>query len=249
MNRMIGMSCLVLLANVVVQANETVPLDVPAALDPDNVSSADRGPIFKDDFEGRDSLGDGYVVGPGMDSAWRVVDGVLLGKQVRDDHGSVMRKQLDFQDIVIEFKFRFSGGSRFNFVIDDKQEKSVHAGHICRVSISPKKLTIGDDKTGTMNLEVRARRKDTNLSPEKREELAKFLEQKQASAPTDLRQGKWYHMRVSIHGDRMDANLDGKLVASLRSPGIAHPTKTQFGMTVNGSTIDFDDLKVFVVGD
>ena len=31
----------------------------------------------------------------------------------------------------------------------------------------------------------------------------------------------------------------------LRSPGIDHPTKTKFGFTVNGETIDFDNLKVY----
>lgn len=43
----------------------------------------------------------------------------------------------------------------------------------------------------------------------------------------------------------MEACVDGELAASLTSPGIDHQTKTKFGMTVNGSTIDFDNLKVF----
>ena len=61
---------------------------------------------------------------------------------------------MDFDDVDIQFNFRFGDGKSFNFVIDDANEKSVHAGHICRVSIIPKYLRIGDDKTGSMNLEV-----------------------------------------------------------------------------------------------
>ncbi|MGY8696780.1 MAG: hypothetical protein ACKVGW_21605, partial [Verrucomicrobiia bacterium] len=54
-------------------------------------------------------------------------------------------------------------------------------------------------------------------------------------------------LRVVINGELMEAYLDGKRVAGVRSPGIAHLTKTKFGMTVNGSTIDFDNLKVYKV--
>ena len=59
--------------------------------------------------------------------------------------------------------------------------------------------------------------------------------------------GQWYRLRVVINGELMEAYLDGKRVAGVRSPGIAHLTKTKFGMTVNGSTIDFDNLKVYKV--
>ena len=73
---------------------------------------------------------------------------------------------MKFKDIDIEFDFRFNGGTRFNFVLDDQNEKSVHSGHICRVSISPKMVSVSDDKTGSMNLEVRTQRQDKDLSDE-----------------------------------------------------------------------------------
>ncbi len=38
--------------------------------------------------------------------------------------------------------------------------------------------------------------------------------------------------------------IDDEVAASLRSPGFAHPTKAKFGFMVNGSTIDFDNLRV-----
>ncbi len=203
--------------------------------------------IFEDTFEGRLELGDGYKISLASQEAWTFVDGILVGKQTQDDHGSVMRKLIDFKDIDIEVDFRLNGGTRFNFVIDDENEKSVHAGHICRVSISPQKMNVSDDKTGIYNLDIRALRLTPDLPEEKKEWLADFLKDKNDAGSVDLKQGQWYHLRVLIDGDLMEAYLDGKRVAGVRSEGIAHPTKTKFGMTVNGSTIDFDNLKVYKV--
>ena len=203
--------------------------------------------IFEDNFEGRSELGPEYKTALAGSEAWTFADGILVGKQTNDGHGSVMRKILDFKDIDIEIDIRFNGGTRFNFVIDDENEKSVHAGHICRVSISPNKMTASDDKTGIYNLDIRAMRKDANLPKDKKEWLANFLKDKNDSGTVDMNTGQWYRLRVVINGEFMEAYLDGKRVAGVRSPGIAHSTKTKFGMTVNGSTIDFDNLKVYKV--
>ena len=45
--------------------------------------------------------------------------------------------------------------------------------------------------------------------------------------------------------DFKKAFIDGELITKLKSPGIDHPTKSKLGMTVNGTTIDFDNFKVF----
>ena len=152
--------------------------------------------------------------------------------------------ELDFDDVDIQFDFRFSGGKSFNLVIDDANEKSVHAGHICRASIFPKSLRIGDDKTGSMNLEVRKQRQDKTLSTEDAEALQELLARTQSSAKISIKPGEWHTLRIRIRGDIMKAFLDGELVTSLRSPGFDHPTKTKFGFTVNGESIDFDNLVV-----
>ena len=76
--------------------------------------------LFSDDFENRTEIGDEYFTALGGPDAWQIQDGVLIGKQTNPEHGAVFRKELQFDDIDIEIDFRFSGGSRFNFVIDDK---------------------------------------------------------------------------------------------------------------------------------
>jgi hypothetical protein len=199
---------------------------------------------FNDDFESRSEIGENYTTARGMADAWSVVDGVLIGKQTNDDHGAVIRTELDFSDVDIQFDFRFSGGKSFNFVIDDKNDKSVHAGHVARVSIFRKRLNISDDKTGGMNLEVRKMRNDKNLSEEDAKSLAEILKRTQSAVKIDLHPGDWHTLRIRMKGNIMKAFLDDEMVTSLRSPGFAHPTKTKLGFTVNGSTIDFDNFRI-----
>lgn len=155
-------------------------------------------PSFKDDYENRTQIGRQYTTARGHEDAWTVSDGILVGKQTNNDHGAVIRTELEFDDVDIQFDFRFSGGKSFNFVIDDQNEKSVHAGHICRVSVFSKSLRIGDDKLGAMNLEVRRQRQDNNLSGKAAAALAQLLKRTQSSAKVDIKPGKWHTLRIRI---------------------------------------------------
>lgn len=205
----------------------------------------ERVVLFSDNFDGRETIGDDYVLKGDMGKGWSLVDGVLVCAQFKEDHGSVIRRNHDFADIDLEIDFRFNGGKSFNFVLDDQNEKSVHAGHICRVSIFPKNLIVQDDKTGVMNQTIRKKRKSKNLSSAEKKQLEKLLVTKKASGKLALKKGQWYRLRIQIAGDRLTASIDDEEIASLQSPGIAHPTKTKFGMTVNGKTIEFDNLVVY----
>ena len=71
--------------------------------------------LVSDDFE-RTVLGDWKAVIP----TFTVTNGVLVGRQTRDAHGSVGAVKAAFKDGVIEFKFRFEGATSFNAVCDDK---------------------------------------------------------------------------------------------------------------------------------
>jgi hypothetical protein len=71
--------------------------------------------LVSDDFE-RTGLGDWKAVIP----TFFVTNGVLVGRQTRDNHGSVGAVKAAFKDGVIEFKFRLEGSTGFNAVCDDK---------------------------------------------------------------------------------------------------------------------------------
>lgn len=190
---------------------------------------------ISDHFD-RTEIGDSWS---GHMYSFSIQDGSLVASQLPDaDHGAVIRAQLDFRNVTIDFDVKFEGGERFNFVIDDKNCEEVHAGHICRVSINRNKLTVQDDRTGVMNLELRELRKQSEMA----DQIEAFLETTKSSGDFQFADGRWYHMRVVIDEDRMSAFVDGKLIAKLTSPGIAHPTKTQFGFTVTGRDILFDNV-------
>jgi hypothetical protein len=76
--------------------------------------------IFSDDFEGRSELGNGYSKAFAKTAdTWVLAKGVLTGKQTSPDHGSIIRRKLAFKDAEFEIDFRFRGGKRFYFVINN----------------------------------------------------------------------------------------------------------------------------------
>lgn len=212
-----------------------------------SVRADERTLIFADDFENRSELGAAYTFKSEISESFQVRNGILVIRQVNPAHGAVLRKDIAFQDLDLEFDVRFNGGRSFNVVINDQQEKSVWSGHVSRVVISPTKLTLGDDKTGSMNLKVRAQRLDKNLPAEKKKSLEALLASTQSTVAVDLKPGQWHRLRIRILGDTMEAWVAGAKVATLRSPGIAHPTKTSFGFTVNGTSIEYDNIRMFAV--
>jgi len=207
----------------------------------------DRKVIFADDFENRTELGPAYSNKSEWSESFKVGNGILAISQLNPGHGAVLRKDIAFQNLDLEFDFRFNGGKSFNLVINDQEDKTVWSGHVSRVVVTPKQVSIKDDKKGSMNLEVRKQRLDKNLSAEKKKALETLLAETETNAKVDLKPGEWHHLRVRIIGDTMEAWIAGKKVASLKSPGIAHPTKTSFGFTVNGTTMDYDNIKMFEV--
>ncbi|MCB1210496.1 MAG: DUF1080 domain-containing protein [Verrucomicrobiales bacterium] len=223
---------------------KTPPLLLITLLNVASLFADDGKPIFADDFENRTELGAAYTVKSDWAESFKVTNGKLVISQVNPNHGAVLRKDIPFKDLDLEFDLRFNGGTSFNLVINDQNEKSVWSGHVSRVVFTPKKLSIKDDKKGSMNLEVRKQRLDKNLSAEKKKALEDLLAETETNAKVDLKPNEWHHVRVRIIGDRMDAWIAGNKVAELTSPGIAHPTKTSFGFTVTGTSIDFDNIKM-----
>jgi hypothetical protein len=192
--------------------------------------------LVSDDFE-RTDLGDWQALIP----TFTVENGVLKGVQTRDDHGAVGRIYRPMRDVVVEFKFKLDGSTGFNAVFDDQKYKGSHAGHICRVAFAKKQVRLGDDKQGIMRNDIFAMRKD----PLKKAESDKLLEGRGSSAPVVIESQKWYHVAIEIAGDQMRVSLDGQPVGYLKSPGIAHETKSSFHFTVSGPGVLFDEFRIW----
>lgn len=208
-----------------------VAADVPAS------PVASKGDAnLEDDFE-RSELAPWKTLIP----SFAVENGALKGWQSRDDHGAVGRFYAPMKDVVAEFRFKLAGSTGFNAVFDDQKFKGSHAGHICRVAFTPKVIRIGDDKEGVMRNDIYEMRKD----PARKAAAEELLKGRGASGPVKLEQDRWYQAAIELRGDELRVSVDGLPVAWLKSPGLAHETKSSFHFTVNGPGVLFDNVRLW----
>jgi hypothetical protein len=224
----IVLSVLLLLSAVCAQPSSKP--DVPA-----NPLAKKGALVFSDDFERTE-------LAPWKQNCqtFTVAEGVMKGSQTRAEHGAVGAIAAPFGDAIIEFKFRFEGAASINAVCDDKAFTGSHAGHICRATITPKVIRLGDDKEGGMRNDIFKLRGD----PKTRAEGDKMMAGRTQTFPTIIEQHRWYHLTMEIVGDEMRVLLDDKPAGFLKSPGVGHGTKSHLHFTVSGKDAVFDDVRI-----
>ena len=206
--------------------------------------------LFSDDFEGTE-----------RPKPWhRVVDtfvfenGLLKGTQTRDKdvpaadgkkavtaHAAVHGLEIPTKDSVVEVKVKFDGATMMDVEFDDRKYTGSHYGHLCRAQIRLNGVTLIDEKDGSMRNDIYAMSRD----PAKKAERAELLKGKSATFPAKLEAGKWYTVVVETVGDEMRVTIDGKPAGYLKSPGIAHGTKSKIELGVAGKSGFFDEIKVW----
>lgn len=92
-----------------------------------------------------------------------------------------------------------------------------------------------------MRTDIFEMRKD----PARKAEAEKLIVGRGASANVSISADAWHDVAIEIVGDQMRVTLDGKPAGELKSPGIAHETKTSFHFTVNGPGVLFDDVRIW----
>jgi hypothetical protein len=216
---------------------------------PEKMVAQKKELLFSDDFE-RTELGKawGQVV-----PSYALENGALKGTQTRINapaadgkpaivgHAAVIGTDTPTQDSIVECKFRFAGATALSVEFDDRKFTGSHYGHICRVVITPKDVTLRDEKDGSMRNDIYEMSKD----PTKKAEKAKLLEGHSATFPLALPQNDWHTLVLETVGDTMRATIDGKAVAFLKSPGIAHTTKSKIELGCAGKEGFFDDIKIW----
>lgn len=215
-----------------------------------SLSAAEPTLLFSDDFArdeavpGKEDIGNGWT----SNSAWRakghqqvdLIDGVMhVTKHAEADHGVAIFHNVEFQDGIVELRFKLGEGDDLGVDFVDRELKTVHAGHLCIARVTNKNLQITDSKTGGMNNEIRERREKGDKSPE----LAALLKSKTKAFKLDLKSGTWHTMHITVAGDTMSVKIDGQDTGSFSSEGMAHPTKRMITLAVNKSA-DVDDVKV-----
>jgi hypothetical protein len=192
--------------------------------------------VFEDNFE-RKELGDKWRI---SHPSFAIVDGVMVGNQTRPTHGAVAEVKLGRKDVVIEFNFQLNDSTGINAVLDDDDFKEGHAGHICRVSLRPQGIFLGDDKE-----RLRHDTEEMKKDPAKKAEVEKLTAGRSLSVPTKLEADRWYRCRMEIAGDELCVRLDDKPLACLKSSGVDHPQKSTFHFTVSGEGAKFDDFTIW----
>lgn len=209
---------------------------VLAVLTGGRLFAADGGTlIFSEDFN-RAELGKSWRV---LHPECVIADSVLQISQVKE-HSAVGMVKVGAKDVAVEFRFKLGGATGVNAVFNDRDFKEGHGGHLARVSLSPRQIFLADDKE-RLRHDIEEMRKD----PKRKAEADKLTAGRTASFPKKLDPQRWYQLTIRVAGDELCVSLDGEVVGSLKSSGIAHPVKSEFYFSVSGKGALFDDLRIF----
>ena len=217
--------------------------------------------IFHDAFE-REEEGNGlHGIGNGWESATadRVphikqadLDGGVLkvaSASKEAGHQAHIHHDAGFADGGVVVRFKFPGTNKdetFQVGFVDREEKGLHAGHLCYGIINGSGITLVDHKTGVMNLEIRGRRQAyLDRKEPLPAELDALLKSKQTTVPW-IPDHEWHELVLVTESDQMRLSLDGKEVVRHRSDGFAHSMKRWFSFLAN-NTVWIDDVKIWKV--
>lgn len=207
--------------------------------------------LLTDDFArdektpGKEDIGNGWT----SNSGWRakghqqvdLIDGFMhVTKHAEADHGVAIFHNVEFQDGIVELRFKLREGDDLGVDFVDRELKTVHAGHLCMARVTNKNLQITDSKTGGMDNKIRERRQAGDKSPE----LAALLKTKTKAFKLDLKPTDWHTLHITVSGDTMTVKIDDQPAGTFSSEGIAHPTKRMITLAVNKSA-QVDDVKVW----
>lgn len=148
--------------------------------------------------------------------AWELKEGVWRGSEKAEDkHGAVNRLPNKLSDFVIEYEFKFEGGKGTSLSINAAK------GHLARISIAPKLVTIQKDD-------------GDHDGPDKAAIFARFA--------ADFAPGTWHKVRMEMVGDTLLGKVD-ELVAWGRNE-LFKQERVAPGFTVAGQSVDFRNISV-----
>lgn len=177
--------------------------------------------LLSDDFE-RDEIGRGWNSTTGE---WRVQDGVLRGKEIKDEkHSAATRRVLETRNAVYELRFRFVGdGQAFHFGFDPARGELKKKGHLFSLIVTPTSWAI-------------RKHVDKNRPQEDPNETL-------ASGQTPFKKECWFKLRVTTRGRTVTAQIEGKepLTAEHSTFGVRKPTLV---FRCLGDGVEIDDIRV-----
>lgn len=230
---------------------ETAPeMEIPSALA--RLIEARGTILFEDNFdredaEETDDLGEAWSTNSQSramgDKQNDLVDGELVMTiSPRADHAisTVHSTAEPYQDAVVYLRMKLDEGDQLKLAYNDKEDKSVWAGHINGATMTTDKLTLVDERESVFKLSLR----DNKETPEGKAAMDEALKSASATFPLDLKAGEWHEV-VTVHdGGTLTVYIDGREVGAHTSPGFGHETKRQFVFAVARHAV-VDDLKIW----
>ncbi len=207
--------------------------------------------VFTDNFDRpdgsttEDAAGNSWTT----NSAWRadgkkqvfLKNGVLEIRRLEHaNHAVSFKHDFALADCTISMRFKIDEGDRLGVNFNDTELKSAHAGHVCTVRVTTKEVSVADQMTGSMNLELRKRRQNGDTS----QELKQLIAKTEKKAPIELKPDVWHDLRFELDGDKVRVFVNGAFQLEHRSPGFAHPTKSNIAISVPKNLV-MDDFKVW----
>ncbi len=151
--------------------------------------------LFSDDFSG-EKLSEEWKPALGQ---WEIADGALKGAELaKDNHGAVLRRPIEYTNLVAQFCVMFDGGKGTSFACNKQG-----IGHVCRAAINPAGFSVHKDRPN----------KDSD-------EEAKLLD----SAKFEFKRGEWYTELVEMLDEEMVATVAS---ADARQPSSARIRPSQ----------------------
>lgn len=209
--------------------------------------------IFQDDFartesqEKTDEPGNGWATNSKSRAKGNkqvdLRDGAMhIFISAEADHAVSVTHTAEFTDGAVALRFKLED-ARDSLGLDfaDLSRKDIHAGHLFAARVSPKQVLLQDLATGGMRLDIHtARQAKQKLSADQQQALVN----KEKKIPATLAVGEWHTLLVKISGDELSVTIDDRPVGSLKSPGIAHPTKKMLRLAVPRNAV-VDDVKIW----
>ncbi|MEM1067801.1 MAG: hypothetical protein AAGI63_02815 [Planctomycetota bacterium] len=171
-------------------------------------------------------------------------DGTLrIFRHKTADHAVSVVHPAAYKDCRVELKFRLDNkGDDLGIDFADMQCKEVHAGHICKIYFRPEGIEILDFKLGRMKKDFRDAVRAGTATDEQKEAVKKY----QTSIPYTIKLKDWHSAIVTIVGDTLAVELDGKKIGSFASPGMDHPQKDMIRFSAR-KEVWLDDVRMFAL--
>ena len=126
--------------------------------------------VFYDSFDRKDGSDIEDAVGNdwSTNSAWRadgekqvfLKDGAMrITRLEKANHAVSVKHDFPLGDCTVSIRFKISEGDRLGINFNDPDLKTAHAGHVCSIRITTDYVEVADQMNGSMNLDLRDKRK------------------------------------------------------------------------------------------